>query len=229
MTRIGRRTRVAAGHSHAVRRDAPDRTARCSSERRRPSPPKIVDAVRALGLDRFDMKYSNGTLPHAKHDAQHRALRNQGHPARQEDARARRGRSACSGRLGSRLRWLSCSHRTEVGRDGIFARQPPSRAIARDRSFAVQKMTGWIATRRCVPNVVALSCFAPPVAPLSRVGRSGPARFQPGRSELGSGGGPRCPDQQRCDHQARRPPHASALRPALARPGVLASYGRPHC
>ena len=27
---------------------------------------KIVRAVKALGLSRFDMKYSNGTLPHAK-------------------------------------------------------------------------------------------------------------------------------------------------------------------
>jgi hypothetical protein len=27
---------------------------------------KIVRAVKALGLTRFDMKYSNGTLPHDK-------------------------------------------------------------------------------------------------------------------------------------------------------------------
>jgi alkanesulfonate monooxygenase SsuD/methylene tetrahydromethanopterin reductase-like flavin-dependent oxidoreductase (luciferase family) len=27
---------------------------------------KIVDTVKALGLSRFDMKYSNGTLPHSK-------------------------------------------------------------------------------------------------------------------------------------------------------------------
>jgi alkanesulfonate monooxygenase SsuD/methylene tetrahydromethanopterin reductase-like flavin-dependent oxidoreductase (luciferase family) len=27
---------------------------------------KIVDVVKGLGLARFDMKYSNGTLPHSK-------------------------------------------------------------------------------------------------------------------------------------------------------------------
>jgi alkanesulfonate monooxygenase SsuD/methylene tetrahydromethanopterin reductase-like flavin-dependent oxidoreductase (luciferase family) len=27
---------------------------------------KIVDVVKTLGLARFDMKYSNGTLPHSK-------------------------------------------------------------------------------------------------------------------------------------------------------------------
>ena len=36
---------------------------------------KIAATVRALGLARFDMKYSNGGLPHDRADAEHRALR----------------------------------------------------------------------------------------------------------------------------------------------------------
>ena len=40
--------------------------ARCASARRRRSPRKIAATVQALGLSRFDLKYSNGTLPHDK-------------------------------------------------------------------------------------------------------------------------------------------------------------------
>ena len=41
---------------------------------------KIAKTIRALGLSRFDLKYSNGTLPHDLADDQHRAVRHQGGP-----------------------------------------------------------------------------------------------------------------------------------------------------
>ena len=58
------RTRLAADEPGAVRaRDRPEAHSRRSAGNRRA---KIVDTVKALGLARFDMKYSNGTLPHEK-------------------------------------------------------------------------------------------------------------------------------------------------------------------
>ena len=47
---------------------------------------KIVRAAQTLGLSRFDLKYSNGTLPH-EHLMQHRALRHRGHAAGPRTAR----------------------------------------------------------------------------------------------------------------------------------------------
>ena len=38
--------------------------ARCASARPRPWPPRSSAPCKALGLSRFDLKYSAGTLPH---------------------------------------------------------------------------------------------------------------------------------------------------------------------
>ena len=55
---------------------------------------KIAATVRILGLNRFDMKYSAGHLPHEAHDAQHRALRHHGDPHGARSARHRLSRTA---------------------------------------------------------------------------------------------------------------------------------------
>ena len=53
-------------------------TARCSSARPRRSPQKIARTVKELGISRFDLKYSNGTLPHEDLMETIRALRHRG-------------------------------------------------------------------------------------------------------------------------------------------------------
>ena len=55
--------------------------ARCASARPRPSPPRSPDTVATLGLSRFNIKYSAGTLPHDDADDEHRVDRNQGRAA----------------------------------------------------------------------------------------------------------------------------------------------------
>ena len=57
---------------------------------------KIADTVRSLGIQRFDMKFSTGTLSHEQDDALDRALRHAGRAARarhcsREQPRAARG------------------------------------------------------------------------------------------------------------------------------------------
>ena len=47
---------------------------------------KIAATVKALGADRFDLQYSNGTLGARAADAQHRALRHQGRADGARDA-----------------------------------------------------------------------------------------------------------------------------------------------
>ena len=64
MTRIGARARLAAGDARRTSIARPDRTARCASARRRPSRARSPPPSRRSAFARFDMKYSNGTLPH---------------------------------------------------------------------------------------------------------------------------------------------------------------------
>ena len=61
-----RRARLAAGDRARTSSAKPGRTARSASARRRPSRRRSPTPSSALGLSRFDLKYSNGTLPHEK-------------------------------------------------------------------------------------------------------------------------------------------------------------------
>ena len=81
--RTSRRSATASAASAAGRpptRDEFEREAgpegaavrRLARDRRRQDRPQRAGA---LGVDRFDLKYSNGTLPHDRADAQHRAVR----------------------------------------------------------------------------------------------------------------------------------------------------------
>ncbi len=62
-------------------------TARCTSARPRPSPARSPRPRARSGISRFDLKYSAGAAAARQADAQHRALRPQGHPARARHAR----------------------------------------------------------------------------------------------------------------------------------------------
>ena len=65
MNRIGARARLAAGVARALRsRSRARRRAVVGSPETVAA--KIVGTVKALGLSRFDLKYSNGTLPHER-------------------------------------------------------------------------------------------------------------------------------------------------------------------
>ena len=66
MTRIGRERGWPPDRPRAFRAGGRPRRRALRRRRPRPWPTKIAQTVQSLGLSRFDLKYSNGTLPHDK-------------------------------------------------------------------------------------------------------------------------------------------------------------------
>ena len=83
---------------------------------------KIADTVRTLGIQRFDLKYTSGTVPHEHLMTADRAVRHRGHPAGARAAGRGPGRGARARPHGCAIRriapWSVCARCCRRGRRG---------------------------------------------------------------------------------------------------------------